>query len=107
METSMKQIIRNGIVTSALLFAASPPATAQQAVQRTQLGDTNFPPGYHTVTSIVTVPANGCIPRHTHPGLEFVTVLTGEVTFEVGDNKQLVTSGKTFEIAPGIAHGVC
>ena len=61
--------------------------------------------GLEVIVSDVIIPANAQVPRHYHPGEEFVYVLEGSaVHIQAGQPQRVVEAGEAFVIPPGIEH---
>ena len=53
----------------------------------------------------MTIPAGQALPKHRHPGEEFVYVLEGSaVHVEEGQPDRLLTAGESLVISPGALH---
>ena len=87
--------------------AQSPPS-ATGGIKRTVLGRQDAPDGqYEIVQMIVEVDAGIEVPRHTHPGTESLTVLSGQADLYVeGQADRSITPGAMYMIPPGTPHGV-
>ncbi len=61
--------------------------------------------GLEVIISDVVIPPEGTVPRHYHPGEEFVYVIEGSaVHIEDGKAEQIVEAGDTLVIPPGAVH---
>jgi quercetin dioxygenase-like cupin family protein len=61
--------------------------------------------GLEVIISDVVIPPNATVPRHYHPGEEFVYVIEGTaVHVEEGQPEQLLQAGDTYVIPPGVEH---
>ncbi|MEQ1929538.1 MAG: cupin domain-containing protein [Parvularculaceae bacterium] len=61
--------------------------------------------GFSVVISDVVIPAGKSVPKHTHPGEEFVYVVAGEaIHVEDGSPDVVLKSGESFVIRKGKAH---
>jgi len=91
-------------VLAATLIAAS---AAAQSVKRTPLQNTEFPPGYATVTAIAEV-SGTCAGRHTHPGIETSYVMEGQLVLKVaGKPDQTFKPGDSFTVPANTPHDAC
>ena len=94
-----------------------PPQTEEQAVEAAALPD--LPPGSNeilradleqsdnleVIISDVVIPPGAQVPRHTHPGEEFVYVIEGgALHIEEGKEDQPLKAGEALVIRPGRAH---
>jgi quercetin dioxygenase-like cupin family protein len=86
-----------------LLLASSAGA---QGFKRTMLQTTAFPGGqYVTALYIVDIDAGATVPRHTHPGLETLYILEGELTLVVeGQPDRQLKPGDSAQIPPETVH---
>ena len=51
------------------------------------------------IVSMVTIPANKALPKHWHPGEEFVYIMEGEATlWQEGKDDILMTKGQIYKI---------
>jgi len=61
--------------------------------------------GLEVIISDVVIPANTTVPRHYHPGEEFMFVLDGSaIQVEEGKPEQLFTAGDAYVIPPHAIH---
>lgn len=61
--------------------------------------------GLEVIISDVVIPANGSVPRHYHPGEEFVYVIEGAaVHVEDGQEDRVYSAGDAFVIRKGRVH---
>lgn len=86
---------------------AQPPPAAG-GIKRTVLGRQDAPDGrYEIVQMIVEVDAGVEVPRHTHPGTESLTVLSGRADLYVeGQADKALAPGAMYMIPPATPHGV-
>lgn len=49
-------------------------------------------------------PGTLAMPRHSHTAAEAVTVVSGELTLEIGREVRLLRSGESVAVAPGVSH---
>jgi len=62
-------------------------------------------PGIEVIVSDVVIPPNATVPRHTHPGEEFVYVIEGSaIHVEQGKPDHLYKAGESFVIPPLAVH---
>jgi quercetin dioxygenase-like cupin family protein len=82
-------------------------AMAQTPIKRTPLQNTEFPPGFVTVTAIAEV-SGPCAGRHTHPGIETSYVMDGELVLKVeGKPDQTFKPGDSFTVPANTPHDAC
>jgi quercetin dioxygenase-like cupin family protein len=104
----MKRSIKCAIAAVAALAALLSMSAAQQGITRMPLGTIDFPPGYQTVMGYAIVPANTCVERHIHPGIETTYVLEGEELLRVaGQPEKKVKGGDSFQVPAGVPHEGC
>jgi quercetin dioxygenase-like cupin family protein len=61
--------------------------------------------GLEVIISDVVIPPEATVPRHYHPGEEFVYVIEGSaVHVEEGQPDRVVQAGEALVIPPGVAH---
>jgi quercetin dioxygenase-like cupin family protein len=61
--------------------------------------------GLEVIISDVVIPPNATVPRHYHPGEEFIYVIEGSaVHIEEGKPDQILRAGDTYVIPPGAEH---
>jgi quercetin dioxygenase-like cupin family protein len=91
-----------------VLTLASAASAQPNAVHKTTLQDTPFPPPvYHTATVRTVVDPGGEVAPHTHPGIEMGYVLKGHATLNVrGQPSRSLASGDSFSIPPRTVHSV-
>lgn len=102
------------VFTKALIAAAiavpliAVSAVAQQSAnKRTPLQTVDFPPGYNVI-SVIAELHDGCVGRHTHPGVEDTYVMEGEGILKVaGQPDRTVKAGDSFQVPPGVPHDAC
>jgi quercetin dioxygenase-like cupin family protein len=102
-------MFKNSFVTAAIAlpFMAVSAAAQQSAIKRTPLQTVDFPAGYNVVSIIAEIP-EGCVGRHTHPGVESTYVMEGEAVLKVaGQPDRTVKAGESFQIPPGVPHDAC
>jgi quercetin dioxygenase-like cupin family protein len=102
-------VFRKVLVTAAIAVSViAVSAVAQQSgIKRTPLQTVDFPAGYNVVSIIAEIP-DGCVGRHTHPGVESTYVMDGEGILKVaGQPDRSVKAGESFQIPPGVPHDVC
>jgi quercetin dioxygenase-like cupin family protein len=87
-----------------LLLLASP--AGAQGFKRTMLQTTAFPGSqYVTALYIVDIEAGATVPRHTHPGLETLYILEGELTLVVeGQPDRQLKPGDSAQVPPETVH---
>ncbi len=95
---------------SALLLAAltASAALADEPIkriplERAELSGTNLV----AVTARVEAAPNAILPRHTHPGIEMTTCISGELDLMIeGQPARHVTAGEHFQIPLGAIHSI-
>jgi quercetin dioxygenase-like cupin family protein len=92
------------LTIAALAFCFAVAARAQ-GFKRTMLQSTDFPNGYTTQLYLVEIAAGAPIPRHTHPGVETLYVLEGEIDFQMDGQTRKLKAGDSLQIPQGVAHG--
>jgi quercetin dioxygenase-like cupin family protein len=102
---------KNAAVFTALIASVllSFSATADaQGIKRTLLQTTAFPgTQYVTALYIIDIDAGGLVPRHTHPGLETLYILEGEMDLLVEDQPDKhMKPGDSGQIPAGAVHTV-
>jgi quercetin dioxygenase-like cupin family protein len=61
--------------------------------------------GLEVIISDVVIPPNGSVPRHYHPGEEFLYVIEGSaVHVEAGKPEQILRAGDAYVIPPKAEH---
>jgi len=61
--------------------------------------------GLEVIISDVVIPPEATVPRHYHPGEEFVYVIEGSaVHVEAGQPDRIVQAGEALVIPPGVEH---
>jgi quercetin dioxygenase-like cupin family protein len=92
------------LFASALLFASVP--AGAQGFKRTLLQTTAFPGSqYVTALYVLDIEAGASVPRHTHPGLETIYVLEGEIDLIVeGQPDRHLKPGDSAQIPMGVVH---
>lgn len=65
----------------------------------------SFADDIEVIVSDVIIPPNATVPRHFHPGEEFIYLIEGSVVNVVeGLPDTLMTAGDTFVMPPGVEH---
>lgn len=78
-----------------------PPAGSNQILR----APVTIADGLEVIISDVVIPPNTTVPRHYHPGEEFMYVLEGSATqVEEGKPDQLLSAGDAYVIAPRAMH---
>jgi quercetin dioxygenase-like cupin family protein len=78
------------------------PAPSMREVLR---GSIAAAPGHELVVGDLVLAPGAAVPRHFHPGEEFLYVLSGEVTIiRKGYADLAVRAGESLRIAPGVVH---
>jgi quercetin dioxygenase-like cupin family protein len=102
-------VFKKALVTAAIAvpFIAVSAVAQQSAIKRTPLQTVDFPAGYSVVSIIAEIP-EGCVGRHTNPGVESTYVMEGEGILKVaGQPDRTVKAGESFQIPPSVPHDVC
>ncbi len=94
-------------LTATGVDAQSQPSTSG-GIRRTILSREDAPDSkYETVQMIVEVDAGVEVPRHTHPGTESSTLLSGEAELYIkGQANKTMTPGNMYLIPASVPHGV-
>lgn len=95
---------------SALLLASLVTLTAQAddpvkriPLERSELAGTNLV----AVTARVEAAAGAQLARHTHPGVEITTCVSGEMDLSVdGQPVRHIAAGDHFQVPAGVAHSI-
>jgi quercetin dioxygenase-like cupin family protein len=101
-----------GICSGVGLIATGAGAQAQSAgsggVRRNILARGDAPDSkYEVVQMIIDIDANTEVPRHTHPGFESATILSGQGDLYIeGRSDQTMTPGNMYLIPASTPHGV-
>jgi quercetin dioxygenase-like cupin family protein len=100
-------MLRKTTAIAALAATLVVASAAAQSVKRTPLQNTDFPPGYTTVTAIAEV-SGTCAGRHTHPGIETSYVIDGDLVLKVaGKPDQTFKPGDSFTVPADTSHDAC
>ncbi len=110
----------NIIVFAALLAASCDTARQDDASSAQVAGATRYPPpgsnqmlrapltiadGLEVIISDVVIPPNATVPRHYHPGEEFLYVIEGSaVHVEEGKDDRILSAGDAYVIPPRAIH---
>ena len=102
-------MLRKIVLCAALTAVAfSVPLYAQApAIKRQVLQKADVPDGkkYEVVFGMAELPAGVAIGKHTHPGIEQGTVVSGEVVLMVeGQAEKTYKPGNSWQIPVGVAH---
>ncbi|MCS6864993.1 MAG: cupin domain-containing protein [Gemmataceae bacterium] len=62
--------------------------------------------GDHAQLSFVDVPAGGVVDWHSHPHEQLGMVISGTLTFFIGDEEKTLTAGDFYFIPGGVRHRV-
>ena len=107
------------LVLAVLLGASCGPVGQDSASSEDVVDATPLPPGSHqmlrapltmadgleVIVSDVVIPANATVPRHYHPGEEFVYVIEGSaVHVEEGKDDFVLSAGDAYVIPPQALH---
>ncbi len=109
------------IVVLTALLAASCDTESQDNASSAQIADaTRYPPpgsnqmlrapltiadGLEVIISDVVIPPNATVPRHYHPGEEFLYVIEGSaVHVEEGKDDRILSAGDAYVIPPLAIH---
>jgi quercetin dioxygenase-like cupin family protein len=89
-------------------FAAAAVGDAQAqtpGLKRTILQKIDFPDNYVTITALVEIDPGTAVARHTHPGIETVYVLDGELELAVkGSPARKLKTGDSFHVLREVPH---
>lgn len=78
-----------------------PPAGSNQVLS----GPIEAAPGHSLIVGDLVMEAGGEIPRHSHPGEEFLYVIGGSTTVSREGQPDIVLhAGQSLRIAPGVVH---
>lgn len=95
-----------GLAIAGLAIGSS--LQAQQAeIKRSVLQKTDVPDGkkHEVVFAMAELPAGVAIGKHSHPGIEQGTVVTGEVTLSIaGQADKTYKAGESWQIPLGAVH---
>ena len=101
----LKQLLL-GAAIAGLMIGGS--LQAQQAeIKRTVLQKVDVPDGkkHEVVFAMAELPAGVAIGKHSHPGIEQGTVVTGELTLSVaGQADKTYKVGKSWQVPVGAVH---
>jgi len=102
-------MLKRFVLCAALAGGAfSVPLYAQApAIKRSILQKADVPDGkkYEVVFGMAELPAGVAIGKHSHPGIEQGTVVTGELTLMVeGQPEKTYKAGDSWQIPVGVAH---
>jgi quercetin dioxygenase-like cupin family protein len=107
-EKTMKLTAKYAAAICVALPALLGSVVAQQGISRTPLQTVEFPSGYETVTGIAQIPANTCVARHTHPGIETSYMMDGDLVLKIEGKPDLrLKAGDSFQIPAGVPHEGC
>lgn len=91
--------------TTALAPPVTYPNTLKPGSNEMLRAPTTMAEGVEVIISDVIIPPNSRLPRHYHPGEEFIYVIEGEVVHvEEGKPDRIVRAGETVVIAPKVIH---
>lgn len=109
----MKRIIALALLSTAAFTlsamaqtpSTSQPAGTKQTVQATQ----DFPVGYVTTKTRTEYPKNVCNGKHSHPGIQIITVIEGEATVKAADGQsKTYKAGEVMNTdKPNTVHEMC
>jgi quercetin dioxygenase-like cupin family protein len=104
----MTSTVGAGLGLAALIVIASVAGAQPNAVHKTTLQDTPYPPPhFHTATVRTVVDRDGQVAPHTHPGIEMGYVLDGLAVLKVrGQPPRSLRAGDSFAIPPSTVHSV-
>jgi quercetin dioxygenase-like cupin family protein len=88
-------------VTAAAVTLGNPPPGSNQMLR----APVTVAEGLEVIISDVVIPAGATVPRHYHPGEEFVYVIDGSaVHVEQGKPEQILRAGDAYVIPPRAIH---
>ncbi|AFY61687.1 cupin domain-containing protein [Synechococcus sp. PCC 6312] len=91
--------------TTALTPPAPYPNSLKPGSNEMLRAPTAMAEGVEVIISDVIIPPNSRLPRHYHPGEEFIYVIEGEVVHvEEGKPDRIVRAGETVVIPPKVIH---
>ena len=119
--TLMRKAMKSSAIALIALLAVSCAGPEQLERPNTQVADSEFSPppgsnqrlrapisiadGLEVIISDVVIPPNTTVPRHYHPGEEFLYVLEGSaVHVEEGKPDQILKAGDAYVIPPQAEH---
>jgi quercetin dioxygenase-like cupin family protein len=93
-------------LVAGVLFGFGMTSAQAQGFKRTMLQTTAFPGGqYVTALYVVDIDAGAAVPPHTHPGLETLFILEGEMDLSIeGKPDRHLKAGDSAQIPPGTVH---
>lgn len=90
----------NPVPDAGSLASRPPPGSNEILREKISIAD-----GLEIIVSDVVIPANATVPRHYHPGEEFLYVLEGSaVQVEQGKPDRVLSAGDAYVIAPRAIH---
>lgn len=60
--------------------------------------------GEHVTVAVVELDPDAIVPEHTHDAEQNGLVITGQMTFRVGDEERVLGPGGTWRILGGVSH---
>ena len=77
----------------------------QSAIQRTILRRADVPgTNYEVVYALVEIAAHSIVPRHTHPGMVFGYLVSGDYTILISGSPHSIRAGESWEVPAGVVH---
>lgn len=121
MQRLWEEVMKVYVLVLAALLAASCDTASQDNASTAQVADAKrYPPpgsnqmlrapitiadGLEVIISDVVIPPNATVPRHYHPGEEFLYVLEGSaVHVEEGKDDRILSAGDAYVIPPRAIH---
>lgn len=91
-------------LTSAAHAQAAPAAPASNAATRTIFEQVDATPNQEVVFGSAKFPANGVSAPHTHPGVEMLTILEGQVEFRLNGQTRTLRPGDHLQVPRDTPH---
>lgn len=78
---------------------------SQTTIQRTILRRADVPgTKYEVVYVLVEIAAHSIVPRHTHPGVVFGYLVSGDYTILINGSPHSIQAGESWEVPGGVVH---
>jgi quercetin dioxygenase-like cupin family protein len=95
----MKLLSKSAILFGLMAFSLVNASANEPKLENLLSEELEGGPGIEVIVSRVQIPANTSLPKHWHPGEEFVYVLEGSATlWQKGKQDILVRQGEVFKI---------
>ena len=92
------------VATAASAAPAAAPAAASNAAVRTMFEQVDAQPNQEVHFGSAKFPANGVSAPHTHPGVEMLVILEGEVEFRINGQPRTLRKGDHLQVARDVPH---